>query len=118
MYKIIIYISILVAFIGYFMLSQNKIANLNRQVAQSDSILKGYKEANAILRTSINRQVELLGEVRQANITAEQRAIEALQAFEDSNLNYLSQHKPELIERIINEGTQNVLNEIERITSQ
>jgi hypothetical protein len=118
MYKILIYITIVASVGGYFLYSQNKINSLNRQAAEVSSVLEGYKDANTILRASITKQAELLAEVRQSNIAAEQQAIRLQRVFEGSDINYLSQQKPELIERLINQGTQNVFNEIERITNQ
>jgi hypothetical protein len=103
---------------GYFIYSQHRIDNLIKINAQIESSLASHVEANNMLRASINRQLTALEQARQSSADAEIRAAEALQALEDSNLNYLSQHKPELIERIINRGTRDVLNQIERITNQ
>jgi hypothetical protein len=106
------------AMAGYFMYSQHKIDKLIKENAEINISLSSYVEANTRLRTSINRQLAALEEARAANLAAERRASEALQAFEDSDINYLSQKKPELIERIINRGTKDVLNQIEIITNQ
>lgn len=118
MYKLI-FIGLFVSGIaGYFIYSQHKIDQLTKQNAEISISLDSYVEANNRLRISINQQLEALEEARAASIAAEQKAAEALQAFEDSDINYLSRQKPELIENIINRGTRNVLSEIENITSQ
>jgi len=118
MYKLI-FIGLFVSGItGYFIYSQHKIDKLTKQNAEINISLSSYVEANNRLRTSVNQQIEALAEARAANIEAEQRAAEALQAFEDSDINYLSRQKPELIETIINRGTRNVLSQIESITTQ
>jgi hypothetical protein len=118
MYRLIIIGLVISATVGYFIYSQHRIDSLIKQNSEIQSSLSSYVEANNMLRNSINRQVLFLEEARRASADAERRAIDALQAFEDSDLNYLSQQKPELIERIINRGTRNVLNQIEIITSQ
>lgn len=118
MYKLIFLGLVATAILGYFTYSQSKINTLTKTNAELTSSLNSYIEANNILRSSINRQVQLLEDARRANVIAERKASEALEALEDSNLNQLSQQKPELIEKIINKGTKDVLNQIESITSQ
>lgn len=118
MYRFIFIGLVISGLLGYFIYSQNKISKLTSQNATIETTLESYIEANNILRSSINRQKELLNTARQESIEAERKAAEALAALEDSDLNYLSQQKPELIEQIINIGTRNVLNQIETITNQ
>jgi predicted nucleic acid-binding Zn-ribbon protein len=118
MYKLIFIGLTVSAIAGYFLYSQHKIDTLTKQNAEINLSLSSYVEANNRLRTSINRQQAALEEARASSIEAEQRAVEALQAFEDSDINYLSIQKPELIETIINRGTRNVFYQIENITNQ
>ena len=118
MYKIIIYALVISSILTYFINSQTRIETLNRENAETESVLQGYKDANNALRSSITRQAALLEEARAASAAAEQQAVDAMRAFQNSDLNYLSQNKPELIERRINEGTRNVLTQIETITRQ
>jgi hypothetical protein len=118
MYRLLFIGLTISAIAGYFIYSQHKIDKLIKENAQISVSLSSYVEANSRLRTSINNQLAALEEARAANLDAERRASEALQAFEDSDINYLSQRKPELIERIINRGTKDVLNQIEIITNQ
>jgi regulator of sigma D len=118
MYRLIFIGLIVSATVGYFMYSQHKIDRLVRQNAEVRVSLDSYIEANNMLRNSVNSQIKALGEARAASRAAEIRAAEALQAFADSDINYLSQQKPELIERIINRGTRNVLKQIDSITNQ
>jgi hypothetical protein len=116
MYKLLFVGFTILAVVGYFTYSQNKINKLTKENAQTASVLEGYVEANNLLRSSIAMQADLLEQARNSRQQAEQRAIDALRAFENSDLNFLSQKKPELIERRINEGTRNVLTQIETIT--
>lgn len=118
MYKLIFIGLVISCITGYFIYSQNKINNLVKENAEISISRDSYIEANNMLRTSITEQLQALEEARAASRAAEQKAAEALQAFEDSDINYLSQQKPELIETIINRGTRNVLNQIENITNQ
>jgi hypothetical protein len=118
MYKLILMGLLISASLGYFAYSQNKINNLIKENAETKLTLDSYVQANNMLIESINKQNEQLTIARRASVAAEQRAAQALEAFNDSDLNYLSQKKPELIERIINEGTKDVLNQINTITSQ
>jgi regulator of sigma D len=118
MYRLIFIGLIVSATVGYFMYSQHKIDRLVRQNAEVRVSLDSYIEANNMLRNSVNSQIKALEEARAASRAAEIRAAEALQAFADSDINYLSQQKPELIERIINRGTINVLKQIDSITNQ
>lgn len=118
MYKLIFIGLVISGITGYFIYSQHKIDRLIKENAEINISLNSYVEANNRLRTSINQQLEALQQARAASLDAERRAAEALQAFEDSDINYLSQQRPELIERIINRGTRDVLNQIESITNQ
>lgn len=117
MYKFIFIGLVISSIAGYFIYSQNKIDRLIKEKAELSTSLTSYVEANNMLRSSINTQLQNLEDARKANAESERKAAEALQALEDSNLNYLSQHKPELIEKIINEGTRNVFDQIESITA-
>jgi hypothetical protein len=116
MNKIILYAIIVSAYIGYFIYNQTRMqslvktnANLSTSLEASESNMNNYKEA-------IDRQQKLLGEVSTAKAAAEQQAKDALKAMEENNLGYLSEQKPELIEKAINRGTKNVFKEIETIT--
>lgn len=117
MYRFIFIGLVISGIVGYFIYSQNRIDRLTKEKAELTISLTSYVEANNMLRSSINTQLKNLEEARIANAESERKAAEALQALEDSNLNYLSQQKPELIEKIINEGTRNVFNQIESITA-
>jgi len=102
MNKIILYAIIVSAAVGYFIYTQTRMqslvkinANLSTSLEASESNMNNYKEAIA---------------------AAEQQAKDALKAMEENNLGYLSEQKPELIEKAINRGTKNVFKEIETIT--
>lgn len=117
MYRLLFVGLTILAIVGYFTYSQNKINKLTKENAETSSVLEGYVEANNLLRSSIAMQANLLEQARESRQEAEQRANDAMRAFENSDLNFLSQRKPELIERRINEGTRNVLTQIETITA-
>ena len=117
MYKFIFIGLTIFSTIAYFVYSQNKISSLTKEKAELSVSLTSYIEANNMLRSSINIQLDKLEETRIANRKLEEKASKALEALENSDLNYLSQKKPELIEKIINEGTRNVFKEIESITA-
>jgi hypothetical protein len=117
MNRIILYGIIIAAAIGYFIYTQTRMqslvedkANLTTSLQASEGNMKNYKE-------SIAKQQKLLGEVSAAKAAAEQQARDALKAMEDSDLGYLSEQKPELIERAINRGTKNVFKQIEEATT-
>lgn len=118
MYKLLIIGLIASGMAGYFIYSQNKINSLVAKNSEIQVLLENYVSANESLVQSIQDQSIQLEQARRASVAAEQRASKALEAFNDSDINYLSQKKPELIERIINEGTRDVLNQINTITSQ
>ena len=116
MNRIILYGIIIAAVIGYFIYTQTRMqslvedkANLTTSLQASEGNMKNYKE-------SIAKQQKLLGEASAAKAVAEQQAKDALKAMEENNLGYLSEQKPELIEKAINRGTKNVFKEIETIT--
>ena len=117
MNRIILYGIIIAAAIGYFIYTQTRMqslveerANLTTSLQASEGNMKNYKE-------SIAKQQKLLGEASAAKAAAEQQAREALKAMEDNDLGYLSEQKPELIERAINRGTKNVFKQIEEVTA-
>jgi hypothetical protein len=117
MNRIILYGIIIAAVIGYFIYTQTRMqslvedkANLTTSLQASEGNMKNYKE-------SIAKQQKLLGEASAAKAVAEQQAREALKAMEDNDLGYLSEQKPELIEKAINRGTKNVFKQIEEATA-
>jgi cell division protein FtsB len=117
MNRIILYGIIIAAVIGYFIYTQTRMqslvedkANLTTSLQASEGNMKNYKE-------SIAKQQKLLGEASAAKAAAEQQAREALKAMEDNDLGYLSEQKPELIEKAINRGTKNVFKQIEEATA-
>lgn len=117
MNRIILYGIIIAAAIGYFIYTQTRMqslveerANLTTSLQASEGNMKNYKE-------SIAKQQKLLGEASAAKAAAEQQAREALKAMEDNDLGYLSEQKPELIEKAINRGTKNVFKQIEEVTA-
>lgn len=116
MNKIILYAIIVSAAVGYFIYTQTRMqslvksnANLTTSLEASEQNMNNYKEA-------IARQQKLLSEVSSAKAAAEQQARDALKAMEEHDLGYLSEQKPELIEKAINRGTKNVFKEIEATT--
>ncbi len=116
MNKIILYAIIVSAAVGYFIYTQTRMqslvksnANLTTSLEASEQNMNNYKEA-------IDRQQKLLSEVSSAKAAAEQQARDALKAMEEHDLGYLSEQKPELIEKAINRGTKNVFKEIESTT--
>ena len=65
------------------------------------------------LKASIDLQLQQLEQLNASIEEANQTAKRNLEAFDDSDLNKLTNRKPLLIERIINEGTEDVFKQFE-----
>lgn len=114
--KILPYLIPLVLVVGivfYVYNSQNTITQLTRENVNLEIENEQLARDLISLKQDIELQVESLNtlnrEISEANAIAKQN----LKAFEDSDLNNLSNSRPGLIERTINRGTRDVFKSFE-----
>ena len=84
-------------------LLENNIAGLNQQVLQSEADRK--------------KAFEQINVLQKENDKAREEVLNLRDKFAKHDMNHLSLRKPKMIEKIINNGTKEVLSEFEDITS-
>lgn len=115
-YKYLFPLAILLGVVFYVYHTQATIQSLTENNVELRVTNEELQSSLTSLKTSIEQQVENLNELNQSLEQANQAAKQNLKAFEDSDLNRLSNAKPNLIEKIINDGTRELFEEFERET--
>tara|TARA_R110000737_G_scaffold65448_1_gene93193 strand:+ start:116 stop:556 length:441 start_codon:yes stop_codon:yes gene_type:complete len=91
-----------------------------KQSIQNQKVLEGTIESQNedLQRTLANHQlvVEQIERLSKENMAAQNEVINIKKSFAKHDLNILSIRKPKLIEKIINRGTGDVLNDLKNIT--
>ena len=82
-------------------------------LAEKTTLLEAYNEELRDELINIQDNIIALEDLNIKTVEAANEARNALKAFEDSNLNSLSNSKPVLIENIINRGTNNLFKDFE-----
>lgn len=116
-YKILAVLLIIGACFWYFKYSQNKIESLITIKAQLDTKVSTLEESLKVEREQKAKQVEAITKLSKDNLKAQRELNEYLEVFKKHDFTKLAKAKPGLIEKIINEGTQNLFKEIEDATS-
>ena len=80
-------------------------------ITEQQEVIAMQKESYEQIMVANN---ELSGKVKELNGAKE----ELQKKLSDHDINYLAVQKPGLIERIVNKGTKDVLNDIENITAE
>jgi len=100
----------------YFKMSQNKISQLNQEVAV-ERAGKESAEANLrVARAEQDKQQQLLQTMATASAEIRKEQEVTIDIFANHDLKALAERKPGLIETRVNRGTQRVFDELERIT--
>ena len=94
-----------------------KIDNLIAENAVLEEVAIANAAAVEQLLDQARAQAELNVELSANMISAEEKREEVLQIFRDHQLTNLATQKPEMIERIINNGTRKVFDNLESITA-
>lgn len=84
---------------------------LEESITEQQEVIAMQKESYEQIMVANN---ELSGKVKELNGAKE----ELQKKLSDHDINYLAVQKPGLIERIVNKGTKDVLNDIENITAE
>ena len=112
-----------IAFKLYYDKAQAQIASLRQEITtlkQNEQLLKKeIAEQNKQLQEQIKKSQEAFDQINLLNERNQQASadITNLRAkFAKHDLNYLSLRKPKLIEKIVNKGTAEVLNQLENLT--
>lgn len=115
-FKYLIPLALCLGVVFYIYYTQTTIRSLTENNVELRVTNEELQTSLTSLKTSIEQQVENLNELNQSLEQANQAAKQNLEAFEDSDLNALSNSKPNLIEKIINDGTRELFEEFERET--
>lgn len=100
----------------YFNYSQDKLAEANQQVAAQMARAESAEANLQAMRDDVAEQTAALNRLT-SEMAENRRAAQNLEdTFAEHDLNALVNAKPNLVERRVNEGTQEVLERIERIT--
>lgn len=94
-----------------------KIDNLIAENAVLEEVAIANAAAVEQLLDQARAQAELNVELSANMLSAEEKREEVLQIFRDHQLTNLATRKPEMIERIINNGTRKVFDNLESITA-
>jgi len=94
-----------------------KIDNLIAENAVLEETAIANAAAVGQLLEQARAQAELNVELSANMLSAEEKREEVLQIFRDHQLTNLATRKPEMIERIINNGTRKVFDNLESITA-
>jgi len=112
-----------IAFKLYYDKAQAQIASLQQEIItlqQNEELLKKeIAEQNEQLQEQLKKSQEAFEQINLLNERNQQASadIANLRAkFAKHDLNYLSLRKPKLIEKIVNKGTAEVLNQLENLT--
>jgi len=101
----------------YFKYSQNKIAELNQEVA-AEHAGRVSAEANLeFMQKSVAQQQATLNTLAQESVQIRQEQQEVIDIFAEHDLKKLAEAKPNLIEKRVNAGTKRVFDELEEITN-
>ena len=112
-FRYLIPLVLMVGVVFYVYNNQRIIQNLTSLNAELEVKNDALQKDLTDLKTSIDLQLKQLEQLNSSIEDANQTAKRNLKAFEDSDLNKLTNRKPLLIERIINEGTKDVFNQFE-----
>lgn len=100
---------------------QEAMASQLRQAADNQLVLEtNITSLNTQIIESEQRQQRVLNRVNELQLQNDKAQVEVAsirKKFARHNLDVLSLRKPKLIEKIINKGTSEVLNDLENITS-
>lgn len=101
----------------YYNSSQATIAELNQQLAAQAIRDQEQKRTIETLQDTLEKTTLELKNQSDQNALIEARMNRYLAIFRNHDLTKLAAAKPRLIEQRVNEGTRNVFNEIENISS-
>jgi len=112
------------AFKLYYDKSQAELESFHIQLEralQNEKILEGtIQQQNENLKQTVEKHTLMLAKVEtltEENQKAQEEVRNIREKFAKHDLTVLSLRKPKLIEKIINKGTKDVLNELESITT-
>ena len=112
-FRYLIPLALVIGVIFYVYNNQRVIQNLTSLNAELKVENVELREDLSGLKASIELQLQQLEQLNSSIEEANQTAKRNLEAFDDSDLNRLTNRKPLLIERIINEGTRDVFKQFE-----
>lgn len=112
-FRYLIPLALVIGIVFYVYNNQRVIQNLTSLNAELKLENEELQEDLTNLKTSIDMQLQQLEQLNSSIEEANQTAKRNLEAFDDSDLNRLTNRKPLLIERIINEGTKDVFKQFE-----
>lgn len=91
----------------YYRDSQKIIATLQENNAQLETAIKINEETITSLQTSYKQSQEELVRINEEYTEVRRRNQLLIDKFADSDIGFLAESKPELVERLINRGTVN-----------
>lgn len=112
-FRYLIPLVLMVGVVFYVYNNQRVIQNLTSLNAELEVKNDALQKDLTDLKASIDLQLKQLEQLNSSIEDANQTAKRNLKAFDGSDLNKLTNRKPLLIERIINEGTKDVFNQFE-----
>ena len=106
---------LIIAFGVYFKFSQDKIANLNQEVAVQTTKAAIAEANNKAMRNQIAAQTAALSDLAVEQQEIRKQSLRVAEIFSKHDLDKLAAAKPGLIETRINNGTEAVLDELRGI---
>lgn len=103
-------------FILYYKDSQAKIAALHENNAKLETAVSSQKEAIKSMEENFQKQAQLVGNLQNKLSEAEDGYKKLSSKLRRHDLEELSRAKPALMEKKINQGTTNLINELEEIS--
>lgn len=115
MYKIIAIVLVVLAAVGYFKYTQDKMAELNQQIATKEFALKAATETIAKQQEDLKRQQEILGQTTAAYDDARKSVDDLEEKFrkDGRDLDKFATAKPKEVQTRANAATKKVFRCIE-----
>jgi len=112
-----IIVAMVLAFGGYYWLTEKRLATLTENNAKLTIAAQTNQQTIDKLTNDYEQQQELNSELRVKLTAAEAYGDELAKKFREHDLTMLTLRKPGLIERRVNSATQKILNDMESSTA-
>lgn len=103
---------------SYITYTYRTIHRLSSEITTLQVVVEEQKQTIAIIESKYKAQITALISLSEANKQLNDDKERLVSKLAEHDLEELSRHKPGLVEKVINDGTAQVFNDFERLSSQ
>ena len=116
MYMGIVLLVVIAGSAAYFQYSQNKLAEANQKIAAETARAESAEANLEFMQASLARQQRNLGKLADESVLIRKEQQETINIFSEHDIQKLAERYPDMIEKRVNNGTQEVFDQLEEIT--